>query len=278
MIFKAQTITWDLKPGVKLPFGPEDDFIPDEQSVNDDSNVKVQEINQESKDRPLIETVAVESRQNTVVAPAPMVDNAQAYVSTNELIQNLPSQDFSIQKNFEQEMVEPLQINKDNSPVEPAVNTFSQPQNNVPLQNNPLAENIAPVSLQPILNDNTLYNVATSEPMVDGVAITTTQNNQLQSNLPRWTQLPYKLRQKRADVFVNSKSGVDYISSLVAFLKSKNLDVKEYDDSVHYLPSDILLLDSSDVVDAGTVYVLQNGKKYIWDALQKELGDKLNGK
>ncbi len=278
MIFKAQTITWDLKPGVKLPFGPEDDFIPDEQSVNDDSNVKVQEINQESKDRPLIETIAVESRQNTVVAPAPMVDNAQAYVSTNELIQNLPSQDFSIQKNFEQEMVEPLQINKDNSPVEPAVNTFSQPQNNVPLQNNPLAENIAPVSLQPILNDNTLYNVATSEPMVDGVAITTTQNNQLQSNLFRWTQLPYKLRQKRADVFVNSKSGVDYISSLVAFLKSKNLDVKEYDDSVHYLPSDILLLDSSDVVDAGTVYVLQNGKKYIWDALQKELGDKLNGK
>ena len=87
--------------------------------------------------------------------------------------------------------------------------------------------------------------------------------------------LPYKLRKLRADVFINKKSDVDYLEGLVNFLVSKGLDVKDYDDSVHYLPSDVLLLDKTDLVTQGTVYILQAGKKAIWQDLKQEFGDRL---
>lgn len=85
--------------------------------------------------------------------------------------------------------------------------------------------------------------------------------------------MPYKLRAKRADLFINLNSDVPFLQSLVDFLKSKGLDIKPYDDSVNYLPSDILLLDKTDLVRQGTVYVLQAGKRAIWNELLIEFGD-----
>jgi hypothetical protein len=39
----------------------------------------------------------------------------------------------------------------------------------------------------------------------------------------------------------------------------------------------MILADGSRIIDAGTVLVLQRGKRYIWEALLKEFGARLNG-
>ena len=121
-----------------------------------------------------------------------------------------------------------------------------------------------------------LVNLANTSPLVDGVVLNSP--NTVQPLGARWQSLPYRLRAKRADVFVDMQSSVDYLNSLVDFLISKGLDVKEYNDEVRYLPSDIILADASRLIDAGTVLVLQRGKRYIWEALLKEFGARLNGK
>lgn len=121
-----------------------------------------------------------------------------------------------------------------------------------------------------------LVNLANTSPVVDGVVLNSP--NTVQPLGARWQSLPYRLRAKRADVFVDMQSSVDYLNSLVDFLISKGLDVKEYNDEVRYLPSDIILADASRLIDAGTVLVLQRGKRYIWEALLKEFGARLNGK
>lgn len=276
MIFKAQPITWDLKPGVKLPFGPEDDFIHEQQPINNDANTNaIFEKPKELVSSFLGDSVTDETVHSNNVPVKAMDQNV---VELKEQIQNVQPKNLVIHENMS-----PHQTGQIQNLVDNPENLSEQIQNNVEIQSVSSSQDVAfikdsvTVPLQPILTDNTLYNVATSVPMVDGIAITSTQDILNQGNLPRWMQLPYKLRSKRADIFVNLKSSADFVTPLVSFLRNKGLDVKEYDDSVHYLPSDILLLDSSDVVDSGTVYVLQNGKKYIWDALQNEFGDKLSG-
>ena len=110
---------------------------------------------------------------------------------------------------------------------------------------------------------------------IDGKPVDKTILENVKESFPRWKTLPYKLRAKRADLFINLNSDVPFLQSLVDFLKSKCLDIKPYDDSVNYLPSDILLLDKTDLVRQGTVYVLQAGKRAIWNELLIEFGDRL---
>ena len=112
-------------------------------------------------------------------------------------------------------------------------------------------------------------------PVVDGRVVDKSVLENVKESFPRWKTLPYKLRAKRADLFINLNSDVPFLQSLVDFLKSKGLDIKPYDDSVNYLPSDILLLDKTDLVRQGTVYVLQAGKRAIWNELLIEFGDRL---
>ena len=112
-------------------------------------------------------------------------------------------------------------------------------------------------------------------PVVDGRVVDKSVLENVKESFPRWKTLPYKLRAKRADLFINLNSDVPFLQSLVDFLKSKGLDIKPYDDSVNYLPSDILLLDKTDLVRQGTVYVLQVGKRAIWNELLIEFGDRL---
>ncbi len=126
---------------------------------------------------------------------------------------------------------------------------------------------------QPLREESHLYNPSAESAVVDGNAVTTAA---VASSQPRWMSLPYRLRQFRADVFVDFTSGVDFVESLASYLKKCGLTVRAYDDSVHYLPSDILLLDKSSYTDAGTVYILQQGKRYIFDALKSEFKDKLH--
>ena len=112
-------------------------------------------------------------------------------------------------------------------------------------------------------------------PVVDGRVVDKSVLENVKESFPRWKTLPYKLRAKRADLFINLNSDVPFLQSLVDFLKSKGLDIKPYDDSVNYLPSDILLLDKTDLVRQGTVYVLQACKRAIWNELLIEFGDRL---
>ncbi|MGN0896084.1 MAG: hypothetical protein ACI4NC_04880, partial [Succinivibrio sp.] len=125
----------------------------------------------------------------------------------------------------------------------------------------------SPTTVAPSLNGTT--------PVVDGKPVDKTILENVKESFPRWKTLPYKLRAKRADLFINLNSDVPFLQSLVDFLKSKGLDIKPYDDSVNYLPSDILLLDKTDLVRQGTVYVLQAGKRAIWNELLIEFGDRL---
>ncbi len=127
-------------------------------------------------------------------------------------------------------------------------------------------------SINPIAQQH-MFNAATPAAVVDGVAVAnnaSVQEESLISPIANW-----HLRKQRAEVFIDLNSSVDFVEGLVNFLKSKKVDVKPFDEKVHYLPSDLLLVDQTRLVPQGTVYCLNLGKRYIWDNLKLELGDKL---
>lgn len=128
------------------------------------------------------------------------------------------------------------------------------------------------ICVVPTDNLNLMSNIATATPIINGEAVNLNVDS---SRLPRWRSLPYRLRQKRADIYINKNSSVDFVQSLCDYLIKRGLSVLEYDDSVHYLPSDILLLDKSDLVDAGIVICLQLGKREVYNKLKAEFGDRV---
>lgn len=129
-----------------------------------------------------------------------------------------------------------------------------------------------PICVLPTDNLNMMSNVATTAPVINGQSVNLKVDS---SRLPRWRSLPYRLRQKRADIYINKNASVDFIQSLLDYLLKRGLSVLEYDDSVHYLPSDILLLDKTDLVDAGIVICLQLGKREVYNQLKAEFGDRV---
>ena len=127
-------------------------------------------------------------------------------------------------------------------------------------------------SINPVSQQH-MFNAATPTAVVDGVAVAnnaSVQEESLITPIANW-----HLRKQKADVFIDLNSSVDFVEGLVNFLKSKKVDVKPFDENVHYLPSDLLLVDQTRLVPQGTVYCLNLGKRYIWDNLKLELGDKL---
>ncbi len=89
-------------------------------------------------------------------------------------------------------------------------------------------------------------------------------------NTARWKNLPYHLRSKRADVFLKKNSSADFVASLENYLKSRGIAVLPYDDSLCYLPSDVLLIDSTDEILQGTAVYLDHGRREVWELLKKE--------
>lgn len=124
----------------------------------------------------------------------------------------------------------------------------------------------------PTDNLNMMSNVATTAPVINGQSVNLNVDSK---RLPRWRSLPYRLRQKRADIYINKNASVDFTQSLLDYLLKRGLSVLEYDDSVHYLPSDVLLLDKTDLVDAGIVICLQLGKREVYNQLKAEFGDRV---
>ena len=246
MIFNPNQVTWSLRKGVKLPFAPQEKVDP----VN---NKPVESVPSSQ----LTQAVA-----NTVDVPLNQVTAS--------------SVDTTLTHNIEPSIAKvgaPVSINvgTDNNAVSPvATVSTATVQNATPTLATPIpspSQEATTASVAPSTNG--------TAPVVDGKAVDKTILENVKESFPRWKTLPYKLRAKRADLFINLNSTVPFLQSLVDFLKSKGLDIKPYDDSVNYLPSDILLLDKTDLVRQGTVYVLQAGKRAIWNELLTEFGDRL---
>ena len=275
MIFNPNQVTWTLRKGVKLPFAPQEN--------GDPVNYKPVESVTSSQ---LTQAVA-----NTVDVP---LNQVAASSGDNSLTHN---NEPSIAK-----VGAPVSINvgADNnavSPVAPVTETVahitdssanaSQEVASLATTSTATAQTATSATVTSSLaaptplpsQESSPATAALPEndtaPVVDGRVVDKSVLENVKESFPRWKTLPYKLRAKRADLFINLNSDVPFLQSLVDFLKSKGLDIKPYDDSVNYLPSDILLLDKTDLVRQGTVYVLQAGKRAIWNELLIEFGDRL---
>lgn len=275
MIFNPNQVTWTLRKDVKLPFAPQEN--------GDPVNYKPVESVTSSQ---LTQAVA-----NTVDSPLNQV--ATSSVDTSLTHNNEPS----IAK-----VGAPVSINvgADNnavSPVAPVTETVAHITDSSANASQEVASlaTTSTATAQTATSATVTSSLATptplpsqesspataalpendTAPVVDGRVVDKSVLENVKESFPRWKTLPYKLRSKRADLFINLNSDVPFLQSLVDFLKSKGLDIKPYDDSVNYLPSDILLLDKTDLVRQGTVYVLQAGKRAIWDELLIEFGDRL---
>ena len=287
MVFKSKVVTWELKQGVVPLFAKANEQT---------SQVQVQPSNQVSpvvnnQNNQEVATQVATSTENTV-ATLPHVEAVNnAEVSHSEAI----SKDTSLQDQETQNLqtaspisnsTEPLLQNKPQDKVQditeepasqdnlqPDVTTLAKVERKANLQEKSQGESPKVVpQVQPQHIDEHKFVPSAQNAVVDGIEVNT---QAVAPTGPKWMSLPYKLRKLRADVFINKKSDVDYLEGLVNFLVSKGLDVKDYDDSVHYLPSDVLLLDKTDLVTQGTVYILQAGKKAIWQDLKQEFGDRL---
>lgn len=275
MIFNPNQVTWTLRKDVKLPFAPQEN--------GDPVNYKPVE--------------SVTSSQLTQ-AVANTVDSPLNQVATSSV-------DTSLTHNYEPSIAKvgaPVSINvgADNnavSPVAPVTETVAHITDSSANASQEVAS-LSPTSTataQTATSATVTSSLATptplpsqesspataalpendTAPVVDGRVVDKSVLENVKESFPRWKTLAYKLRSKSADLFINLNSDVPFLQSLVDFLKSKGLDIKPYDDSVNYLPSDILLLDKTDLVRQGTVYVLQAGKRAIWNELLIEFGDRL---
>lgn len=264
MIFNPNQVTWTLRKGVKLPFAPQENI----ESVNNNSAERVPN---SQVTNAVVNTV--DAHLNQVVA---------SFVDTSLTHNNEPSI-------FKVDTPASINVGPDNSsiPTEATITENVDPvsesnANNVQVTATatPTTATTSTVDLtsshtQEALSATAAPSANDTAPVVDGRVVDKSVLENVKESFPRWKTLPYKLRAKRADLFINLNSDVPFLQSLVDFLKSKGLDIKPYDDSVNYLPSDILLLDKTDLVRQGTVYVLQAGKRAIWNELLIEFGDRL---
>lgn len=264
MIFNPNQVTWTLRKGVKLPFAPHENI----ESVNNNSAERVPN------------SQVTNAVVNTV--DAPLNQAAASFVDTSLTHNNEPSI-------FKVDTHASINVGSDNSsiPTEATITENVDPVSESNANNVQVTATATPTTATTSTVDPTsshtqeaLSAIAAppannTAPVVDGRVVDKSVLENVKESFPRWKTLPYKLRAKRADLFINLNSDVPFLQSLVDFLKSKGLDIKPYDDSVNYLPSDILLLDKTDLVRQGTVYVLQAGKRAIWNELLIEFGDRL---
>lgn len=264
MIFNPNQVTWTLRKGVKLPFAPHENI----ESVNNNSAER------------LPNSQVTNAVVNTV--DAPLNQAAASFVDTSLTHNNEPSI-------FKVDTHASINVGSDNSsiPTEATITENVDPVSESNANNVQVTATATPTTATTSTVDPTsshtqeaLSAIAAppannTAPVVDGRVVDKSVLENVKESFPRWKTLPYKLRAKRADLFINLNSDVPFLQSLVDFLKSKGLDIKPYDDSVNYLPSDILLLDKTDLVRQGTIYVLQAGKRAIWNELLIEFGDRL---
>lgn len=174
------------------------------------------------------------------------------------------------------------------------LNDSSPLENQVEIQN--LQENISDLSKNEYINatnahektinhidDPSILNVSLQNqvgnmPMVDGVLVSPNLEHFIvEGNIEnqRVNESYWRLRPKRADIFLSIDSKVDYLAQFIQYLDKCGLDIKNYDSKYHYLPSDILILDDKERPEQGLVVYLQQGKREVWEFLQKHIPEKL---
>lgn len=270
MIFNPNQVTWTLRKDVKLPFAPQENGDPvNYKPVESVTSSQLTQAVANTVDSPLNQ-VATRSVDTTLTHnEEPSIAKVGAPVSINVGADNNAVSPVAPVT----ETVAPVTDSSANASQEVASlattsTATAQTATSAPATSTPLpSQEASTVTAAPSAND--------TAPVVDGRVVDKSVLENVKESFPRWKTLPYKLRAKRADLFINLNSDVPFLQSLVDFLKSKGLDIKPYDDSVNYLPSDILLLDKTDLVRQGTVYVLQAGKRAIWNELLIEFGDRL---
>lgn len=275
MIFNPNQVTWTLRKGVKLPFAPQENI----DSVNNNPvesvpNFQLTKTVVNSVDAPLNQVAASSGENSLTHNNEPSIAKVGAPVSINVgADNNAVSPVAPVTETVAHITDSSANASQEVASLSPtstatAQTATSAPATPTPATSTPLpSQEASTVTAAPSAND--------TAPVVDGRVVDKSVLENVKESFPRWKTLPYKLRSKRADLFINLNSDVPFLQSLVDFLKSKGLDIKPYDDSVNYLPSDILLLDKTDLVRQGTVYVLQAGKRAIWDELLIEFGDRL---
>ena len=275
MIFNPNQVTWTLRKGVKLPFAPQENI----DSVNNNPvesvpNFQLTKTVVNSVDAPLnqvatssVDTTLTHNEEPSIAkVGAPVSINVGAdnnAVSPVAPVTETVAHITDSSANASQEVASLATTS-----TATAQTATSAPATPTPATSTSLtSQEASTVTAAPSAND--------TAPVVDGRVVDKSVLENVKESFPRWKTLPYKLRSKSSDLFINLNSDVPFLQSLVDFLKSKGLDIKPYDDSVNYLPSDILLLDKTDLVRQGTVYVLQAGKRAIWNELLIEFADRL---
>lgn len=275
MIFNPNQVTWTLRKGVKLPFAPQENI----DSVNNNPvesvpNFQLTKTVVNSVDAPLNQVAASSGDNSLTHNNEPSIAKVGAPVSINVGADNNAVSPVApvtetvahitdSSANASQEVASLATTSTATAQTATSATVTSSLATPTPLP----SQESSPATAALPEND--------TAPVVDGRVVDKSVLENVKESFPRWKTLPYKLRSKRADLFINLNSDVPFLQSLVDFLKSKGLDIKPYDDSVNYLPSDILLLDKTDLVRQGTVYVLQAGKRAIWNELLIEFGDRL---
>ena len=284
MIFNPNQVTWTLRKGVKLPFAPHENI----ESVNNNSaervpNSQVTNAVVNTVDAPLNQAAASFVDTSLTHNNEPSIFKVDTHASINVGSDNssIPTE-ATITENVDpvsESNANNVQVTATATPTT-ATPTTATPTTATPTTATPTTATTSTVDPTSSHTQEALSAIAAppannTAPVVDGRVVDKSVLENVKESFPRWKTLPYKLRAKRADLFINLNSDVPFLQSLVDFLKSKGLDIKPYDDSVNYLPSDILLLDKTDLVRQGTVYVLQAGKRAIWNELLIEFGDRL---
>lgn len=264
MIFNPNQVTWTLRKGVKLPFAPQENVG----SVNNNTaesvpNSQVTNAVVNTVDAPLNQVAASSGDISLTHNEEPSIAKVDAPVSINVGSDN---SSIATEATVTENIAPVIESSANNVQVTATATPSIATTSTVDPTSSHTQEALSATAAPPA-ND--------TAPVVDGRVVDKSVLENVKESFPRWKTLPYKLRSKRADLFINLNSDVPFLQSLVDFLKSKGLDIKPYDDSVNYLPSDILLLDKTDLVRQGTVYVLQAGKRAIWNELLIEFGDRL---
>lgn len=275
MIFNPNQVTWTLRKGVKLPFAPQENI----DSVNNNPvesvpNFQLTKTVVNSVDAPLNQVAASSGDNSLTHNNEPSIAKVGAPVSINVgADNNAVSPVAPVTETVAHITDSSANASQEVASLATTSTATAQTATSATVPSSLVAP--TPLPSQEFSPATAALPENDTAPVVDGRVVDKSVLENVKESFPRWKTLPYKLRAKRADLFINLNSDVPFLQSLVDFLKSKGLDIKPYDDSVNYLPSDILLLDKTDLVRQGTVYVLQVGKRAIWNELLIEFGDRL---
>lgn len=270
MIFRTHTIVWHLKDGIAPAVSPEEEVLSESaKNISDSSLGSMQLPHHNSAGNK--ESVSLSQSLNSEVLAASVLSDGKSLSENNtqDAIGALCSETSN-----ETESVT-NQVSLMDSSAEAALNEKASESS----LNAVLASEKQPSykTNEEVITDEINQNAFV--PTVDGMAVSTAENIKAGDIAPlgrnTWMKLPYRLRPQRADIFIDKKSDADFVESLAEFLQSKGLKVRDYDNSVHYLPSDVLIVDRQCLVRQGIVMYLQDGKRCIYNKLLELFPGKL---